>query len=89
MQTKLAELIGQILQLENTMDKETWPTVVLPITLEEDMTAEVYQTENGIPLLKINVTSLDCAIYITVDAALALGDLASRVKGLYDHSLIH
>lgn len=65
-----------------------WPTIVQPIVLEETVTTEVYQTEDNVPLLRVEFASLDCAVWITVDTAELLGNVAKQVRQEFEHDHI-
>jgi hypothetical protein len=67
------------------MDKSEWPTIVQPIQLEEHVEVAVYQNEKGYPLLRIEFESLDCAVWLTPDAASLIGHMALQAKEDYVH----
>lgn len=70
------------------MDKE-WLTIVQPIVLEPEMTIQIYQDEQGVPVLQLKLSSLDCFVYITIDAAELIGNMAKQVRAEFEHDHIH
>lgn len=66
-----------------------WPRIVQPITLETEVTMEVYQNEIGIPLIRLQVESLDCALWITIDCAELIGNVAKQVRTEFEHQHIN